>query len=148
MGQPSWRTIATIRVPGGPGRFWTEGLDYVSPGKLYKITVNADANGEDQTWEPEAGAACSADGNSTLTRKEALIIDSCAPGSLIAKVGGSSADTKPDKDKLILLPVGRHCVFSVTELTKCGSLYLGLNDVPASMGKVGGHLEVTISESL
>jgi hypothetical protein len=77
-----------------------------------------------------------------------LTLDACAPGALIAKIGGSTADLKPDKDKLLLFSVGRHCVFSIADGSKVGSLYLGMNDTKETLRKVHGQLEVTIFEAL
>jgi hypothetical protein len=103
----------------------------------------------DQQWTPDAGHPCTADGDPSFTRKAAtLIIDTCATGALIAKVGGSTADIRPDKDKVTLFGVGRHCVFSITDANKTGSLYLGVNDAPESIRRLQGQLEVTISEAL
>lgn len=151
MGNPSWREIKKVKVPNPAGSIWTAALDYVTVNKLYRITVeqvldSSTSTLKEQTWKPESGEACTADGDPSLSRTPGL--DTCAVGSLIGKVGGSSADTKMDAAKLILFSVGRHCVFSVTEATKTGSLYLGINDTTASIPKVDGQLEVTIYEAL
>jgi hypothetical protein len=81
-------------------------------------------------------------------RSGALTLESCAVGALIAKIGGSTADVKPDKDKVVLFSAGRHCVFSIADATKAGSLYLGMNDTKESVAKLQGQLEVTIFEAL
>jgi hypothetical protein len=154
MGQPTWSKIAAVTVPTRAANFWTPALDYLTAGKLYKITVETTADPADpakridQKWGPESGKPCTADGDPIMVRKDSLMIDGCAVGALIAKVGGSAADLKPDKDKTVLFPVGRHCVFSVAEATKCGSLYLGMNDVQASLTKIDGRLEVSVFEGL
>lgn len=154
MGQPTWRKLTKVTVPGRAGTIWTPALDYVTPGRLYKLTVEpragagAGAVAFDQTWKPEAGSDCTADGDLSITRTDPGVIDLCAAGALIAKVGGSSADLKPDKEKSALFAVGRHCVFSVAEPAKCGALYLGVNDAHASIMRIEGQLEVTIHEAL
>ncbi|WP_154073293.1 hypothetical protein [Bradyrhizobium erythrophlei] len=154
MGQPTWRKIATVSVPENKTGLWTPALDYVTQGKLYKITVEMKPDPADetkqvpQTWKPESGRVCTADGDPTIARKDPLMMDSCAAGAMIGKVGGSSADTKADKDKLVLFVVGHHCVFCVSDAAKCGSLYLAVNDVPGSQGRVEGQIEVTIFEAL
>jgi hypothetical protein len=102
----------------------------------------------DQRWVPESGTACTADGDPSLNRNGALIIDGCAPGALIAKIGGSTADLKPDKDKVVLFGVGRHCVFSIGDANKAASLYLGINDTREGICQLQGQLEVTIFEAL
>jgi hypothetical protein len=87
----------------------------------------------DQRWRPESRADCTADGDPSLSRRGTFILDGCPAGTLIAKVGGSTADVSPDKDKTTLFSVGRHCVFSIADATKVGSLYLGMNDVKETM---------------
>jgi hypothetical protein len=154
MGQPTWNTIATVTIPTPATSFWTAALDYLTAGKLYKITVEMKQDPDDaakkidQKWTPESGKPCTADGDPTMVRKGSLTIDGCAVGTLIAKVGGSAADLEPDKAKTVLFPVGRHCVFSIAEPTKCGSLYLGMNDAQANLTKIDGGLEVTVFEAL
>jgi hypothetical protein len=68
-------------------------------------------------------------------------------GALLAKIGGSTADLKPEKDKVVLFAVGRHCVFTV-EATKAGTLYLGVNDTLDCLVRVRGQLEITLPEAL
>ena len=48
-----------------------------------------------------------------MERSDSLLISSAAVGALLAKIGGSTADLKPEKDKMVLFTVGRHCVFTV-----------------------------------
>ena len=168
MGQPSWREIRRLQVPDRPAAMWTPALDHVTPAKLYRITVEPQAGAQqqagpqqpaaaqapappppqDQRWTPAGEQPCTADGSPTLSRNGGLVIEGCAPGALIGKVGGSTADLKPDKDKVILFSVGRHCVFSVTDAVKTGALYLGINDGREGITGVQGQLEVTICEAL
>jgi hypothetical protein len=158
MGQPSWREIKKVKVPGGEKSLWTPALDYITLNKLYRISVEPiiDPNQPNanppvmvaQHWTPESGSKCTADGDVKLSRSGGLVIDGVAPGALIAKVGGGTADLKPDATKTVLFSVGRHCVFSVSEPAKLGALYLGMNDAPGTTASVDGELEVTISESL
>jgi hypothetical protein len=77
-----------------------------------------------------------------------VALDGCTVGALIGRIGGSTADFKADKDKFVLFGVGKYCVFTGPEAMKTGCLYLGINDTPAAMAKVQGHLEVTIWEAL
>src|ERR1700686_430938 len=39
MGQPRWREIKRVIVPGREASLWTPALDYVTPGKLYRLVV-------------------------------------------------------------------------------------------------------------
>jgi hypothetical protein len=195
MGQPTWREIKRVTVPEREESIWTPALDYITPGKLYRILVPAKSVGstaaasalptesrddkasgqagggspqasaaddplapvdtedepgvpsaQDQRWQPESGKECTADGDRRISRNDAIFIEGCASGALIAKVGGSTADLKADKDKLVLFSVGRHCVFSISDPAKAGSLYLGINDT--AVARVRGRLEVTIFEAL
>jgi hypothetical protein len=283
MGQPSWREIKQVRVPEYEGCMWTPALDYVTPGRLYKLTVatppglglvppaappvplaavggaadaapaepapvppeapvhppaaNGDApeaapaepapvppeapvhppaaNGDaaeaappepapvppeapvhppaaagdagappeaaagdaaaaaaappappalgeqhpaadllaalpppTSRWTPEMGKECTSDGDPSLDRHNSVVMDGCAVGALIAKIGGSTADLKPDKEKMLIFGVGRHCVFSVADASKTGSLYLGINDTPQGATRARGRLTVTILEAL
>lgn len=190
MGQPTWREIVKVMVPERPTSLWTPALDYVTPGKLYQIvvealavaqdappvrqeatppekdvvpakpeasSVEADAAAtepprtpelQDQRWKPESGNECTADGDSALSRSVGLTLEGCAVGALIAKIGGSTADLKPDPAKLVLFSVGRHCVFTAPDATKAGSLYLAMNDTRDAVGRVQGRLEVRIFEAL
>jgi hypothetical protein len=90
-----------------------------------------------QQWTPELSGSSTADGVPPAERHGPLFLDGCAGGALIGKIGGSSADLKPDKEKVLLFGAGRHCVFSVAD-GKEGSLYLGINDTAASAGAVKG----------
>lgn len=155
MGQPTWRELGKVKVPEAVTSLWTKALDYVTPGKLYRIVVQPIAatppgmGTTPQTWTPEsATTACTADGDPSLARSDSVMLDTSPAGALVAKVGGSTADVQPDKDKLMVFSAGRHCVFSVADAAKAGSLYLGINDTVSSRAKVQGQLEVSIYEAL
>jgi hypothetical protein len=96
-----------------------------------------------QTWQPEGTKECTADGETALDRT--VLLATAPAGALIAKIGGSSADTTVDK--VPLFAVGRHCVFTV-EAGKAGTLYLGVNDAVGSMARLTGHLTVKLWEAL
>jgi hypothetical protein len=154
MGQRTWRQITTVKVPEREGCAWTPVLDYLTPGKMYRLEVPMQAVAaapaqppQDQKWHPESAGECTADGNPTTERSDSLLIGGAAVGALLAKIGGSTADLRPEKDKTVLFAVGRHCVFTV-EATKAGTLYLGVNDTLGSLIRVRGQLEITLSEAL
>lgn len=141
MGQPTWRNIKTVKVPD-KNKAWTPALDFVTPGKLYRLVAKSD-------WKPESSQKkCDADGDATLTRSGDVVLGTSAIGALIAKIGGSTADLKPDNNKVTLFSAGRYCVFSIADAAKAGPLYLGINDLPSSQTNVEGQIEVTIEESL
>ena len=96
-----------------------------------------------QTWQPEGTKRCTADGETALDRT--VLLPAAPAGALIAKIGGSSADTTVDK--IPLFAVGRHCVFTV-EAGKAGTLYLGVNDAVGSMARLTGSLTVRLWEAL
>ena len=172
MGEPTWRRGKTVIVPEARGRVWTVGLDYVTPGKLYKITVEPapqaaapavhaadlaanppqDPPGNPlQTWKLAEIDRCGADGAPKAKRSGdgTVWLDTCAVGALIAKIGGSAADVKPDAaNKGILFSVGRHCVFVGPEAAKTGALYLGVNDAAANQSDLDGSISATLWEAL
>lgn len=204
MGQRTWREMnlrSGGRVPEREGCIWTPLFDYLTPGKTYRLEVEAvaapapapappapaapvvaaappapeedaepPAPEEDaephapvvaapphapvaapapaqpapalvnQTWQPEGTKECTADGETALDRT--VLLATAPAGALIAKIGGSSADTTVDK--VPLFAVGRHCVFTV----EAGTLYLGVNDAVGSMARLTGHLTVKLWEAL
>jgi hypothetical protein len=162
MGQPTWRKIGTLAVPMQKGCAWTPALDYLTPGRLYKVDVPSalrrteQASGtnqtatDEQTWTPESASPCTADGDMMgLTRKNgAPPLPDVRVGALIARVGGSTADQAGEKERTVLFAVGRHCVFQAPEPPKVGTLYLGINDTPGSASRLEGRLEVEIWEAL
>lgn len=158
MGQPTWRVLEVVTVPVRSGALWTPGLDYLTPGKLYRVAVEPQlpavsppATGgpaEDQQWKPDASVDCTADGNPGLKRQEALIFPPAPAGALIGKIGGSAADLEFDKDRIVVFTVGRHCVFVAPEPPKVGGLYLGVNDTADAATRIAGSLQVTISQAL
>jgi hypothetical protein len=151
----TWRPITTTKIPEREGCAWTPVVDYLVPGKTYRLEVpmrdipaspGAPAKTEDQKWRPESAGECSADGDPEK-QIDNLMISGAAVGALVGKIGGSTADLKPDKDKLVLFTVGRYCVFTV-EAAKAGTLYLGANDTMDSLVRVQGQLEIKLSEAL
>lgn len=174
MGQPTWRDVKTVSVPERTGAIWTPVLDYLTPGRLYRLKVEprppapqqaAPVGGEqggpgqpgaqqpapvEQTWTPEsAPAPCTADGDTSgLARKDPVALSDVRVGALIARIGGSTADHTGDKEKTVVFAVGRHCVFQAPEAPRVGSLYLSINDTTSSAARIDGQLEVKISEAL
>jgi hypothetical protein len=162
MGQPTWRVIKTQLVPERPGCVWTPALDYLTPGRLYKIGVpelpkepaEGDAGDETtvlQTWTPESVTEpCTADGTGAeITRKNGTVpLTDVRVGALIGRIGGSTADHVGQAEKMVLFAVGRYCVFQAPEAPKTGPLYLGVNDTSGSACHLKGQLQVQIWEAL
>jgi hypothetical protein len=113
----------------------------------------SDSNGdnlEEQSWTPVgSNRSCTADGDlSGLSRRDPLIVAGARLGTLICKIGGSTADLTLDPTALPVFPVGRFCVFKAPDETKTGPMFLGINDSPAAAAQVQGSLEVVISVAL
>jgi hypothetical protein len=109
-----------------------------------------DGNLEEQTWTPlGSNSPCTADGDcGGLSRRDALIIPGARLGTLICKIGGSTADLVLDPNFVTVFPVGRFCVFKAPDEGKTGPLYFGINDSSAAAAQVEGSLEVVISVAL
>jgi hypothetical protein len=139
MSKLFWRDLARLKVPTPAGSAWTPALDFLTVNRIYRIRV---ADGE--KWKP-AGAAteCTADGVNAEARDSSLVCAEASYGALIAKIGGSTADKTG-----IVFGVGRHCIRQVTDPTKLGPLYLGMNDSLERMSTVEGQLEVVIDFAL
>ena len=142
MGERNWRELKlrTGKVPERDGCAWTPVYEFLTPGKTYRLEA-------DQKWTPEISGECTADGNPDTKRSDDLLLPGTAAGALIAKIGGSTADLKVDKDKVPLFAAGRYCVFTV-ESGKVGALYLGVNDTNTAAFKVTGNLTVKLWEAL
>jgi hypothetical protein len=160
MAQPIWRKIETDLVVPEPGKQWKLAVDALTAGKLMKVEVVIDANRKpptDGTWKPKDFAQpCSADGDfDGAARASArpagnLLVPSAPPGALIARIGGSTADQTTDtstKPSRLVFSIGRKCIFAVPS-EPTGSLFLGVNDDPARMAAVTGHLVVSIFEAI
>jgi hypothetical protein len=104
---------------------------------------------QEQTWQPEGGAECSADGDPGIVRKTgACPIVEVNGGALIARIGGSTTDGAGDKERSALFSVGRHCVFQAPDNPRIGALYLGMNDTSVNAPMLKGQLKVLIDEAL
>jgi hypothetical protein len=135
-----WRKLKTIKVPDPQGAAWTPALDFMISKRMYRLQVKS---GNQWSLDGAAGA-CTSDGyDGGLPRNGDPVCPGSPLGSLIAKIGGSTADKVG-----IIFAVGRYCVYQATDDTKIGSLYLGANDLPPGMTKVAGQIEVDIEIAL
>lgn len=162
MGQPTWNPNGkTVKVPDRPGSLWTLALDWLTAGKLYRLEVLAVVpppappaapapNPVEQTWTPRGSSGpCTADGDASgLSRRDALLLPEARLGTLIAKIGGSTADSVVDRNITPLFTAGRYCVFKAPDDSKTGPLYLAVNDSPAAASGLTGSLDVVICESM
>jgi hypothetical protein len=155
--QPVWRKVVPdLPVPKDNTKQWTLALEFLTAGKIIKI----EAAGE---WTPTGFTApCTADGDLSGAARGAFtppgnpLVASAPIGALIARIGGSTADTGPDTPPTsspptvparIVLSVGRECVFTVPN-APTGSLFLGINDDPTRMLGITGSQTVNIYEAL
>jgi hypothetical protein len=134
-----WRPAATVKVP--EAKFaWTPALDYLVPNRLYRIRIK-DATAK---WTLDgAKEACGPDGLDVLPRTGDPICMGSPYGILIGKIGGGTADKGGT-----IFPIGRYCVYKVSDPVKPGPLYLGVNDQYEWMTKVTGQIEFEIEISL
>jgi len=166
MPEPIWRKVVTEKqVPEEPGIPWTLVLEYLTPGKLMKIEVVVDAARAPDpvtgTWTPQDfTAACTADGDVKGTaqgnrqQQGTPFLPSASIGALIARIGGSTADTTLDAGTpagtnplRMGFAAGRTCVFSVPQMP-LGALFMGVNDDMKRMAGLQGWLLVNVYEGL
>ena len=86
---------------------------------------------------------CTADGDlvSPLATSNCLNSDGTV-GSLIGKIGGSTAGKKDGK----VFVVGRFCIIDIDDKIK-GPLFLTINDEPYGFGDNSGQLKVSVYET-
>lgn len=134
-----WRPARIVKIPEAAFA-WTPVLDYLLPNRLYRIRVKDAA----AKWTLDgATEACGPDGLDVLPRAGDPVCIGSPFGVLIGKIGGGTADKGGT-----IFPIGRYCVFKVTDPVKPGPLYLGVNDQYERMAKVAGQIEFDIELSL
>jgi len=133
-----WRKLKTITAPQPEGSVWTPALDYLLAKRIYRLKAKG-------TWTVgEAKKECGPDGIDTPEKRTQDLICNGSPfGSLIAKVGGSTADRTG-----FIFAVGRHCVFQIAEDAKTGPLFLGANDLAGILPIVTKQIEIEIEIAL
>ena len=142
MTQPSWReALASLEVPARPaGGIWSLAIDYVTGPRKLKIA----AQGE---WGVTADRLCGPDGDGFASEGLDKCLVTTAPrGSLIAKIGGGTADRSGT-----LYPVGRLSVIELADPSGAnpvrGTLFLTMNDDPARFREHTGTITVQIWEA-
>lgn len=134
-----WRPAASVSVPE-VNFAWTPAIDYVVPNRLYRIRVK---DGTAKWTLVGAPRACGPDGIDVLPRAGDPVCVGSPYGVLIGKIGGGTADKGGS-----IFPIGRYCVFKVSDPVKPGPLYLGVNDQYEKMSGVVGQIEFEIEVSL
>ncbi len=140
--QPSWReAVALVEVPARPeGGLWSVAVEYVTGPHKFKIS----AEGE---WGATHERLFGPDGDGfTSEGVDRCLVTTAPRGSLIAKIGGGTADRSGT-----LYPVGR---LSVIELPDPGgsnpvhgTLFLTMNDDPTRFREHAGSVKVRIWEA-
>jgi hypothetical protein len=121
-------------VKAKPDGLWTKGPLIVGP-TILKIEAKG-------TWRYSATFAepCTADGDLTSPFDlKKCVWDKSPVGSLIGRIGGSSAD----KDPTYVFAVGTSCIRAIDQNTK-GLLFLTINDMWVGFGDNSGELTVNV----
>jgi hypothetical protein len=135
-----WRpiTVAPVKIPDPQASAWTPFHDYFAPNRFYRIKVKTGG-----TWTLNGAAACGPDGIDIPPRSGDPVCPGTPYGALIGKIGGGTADKSG-----LIFPIGRYCIYQITDVTKAGPLYLGANDKYEWMTKVAGQIEVELEVAL
>lgn len=136
----SWRELVKdFAVPAKPNGFWTLVVEYIAGPKKLKLESAGQWNYSEKLKSP-----CGPDGDPHSPTASANCVNPEAPvGSLIGKIGGSTAGTKDGK----IFVVGRLCILDLDEATS-GPLFLSINDEQTGYPDNGGELKVTVYEAL
>jgi hypothetical protein len=156
MTDPSWKKVSCKKVAAKPDGLWNMVVEYVSGPRLLRITV-VDRN--DQTanvtknWKPTADEECSGDGILRTVQSWSPFLLAAAPfGTLIGKVGGSTADLPESSPTAGPYPgrkafaCGQYAVIALASIDS-GPLFLTMNDSPDFFGNHTGELWVQIEEA-
>ncbi len=131
----NWTALETgLSVKAKPEGFWTKG-PLISGPTILKIEASG-------TWSysTKFAKACTADGDllSSFDLKK-CIWDKSPVGSLLGRIGGSSAD----KDPSSVFVVGSSCIRSIDAQTR-GLLFLTINDMWVGFDDNIGELTVNV----
>jgi hypothetical protein len=134
MTKPNWSELVHgVAVPARPAGIWTKVYDYVSGPRRLRFR----ATGQ---WKFAASKQCGPDGD--LSAGTAGLLQSCPVGSLVAKIGGGTADTAAltavagMPTPAFIFPVGSFCTIDLPSGLS-GALFLTMNDSTASDDKKG-----------
>lgn len=127
--------LMTDVVPASPTGLWTPVLEFVEG----PITLKFAASG---TWETVRGRPCGADGEFANDTADDALTTLAPIGTLIAKVGGGTAD-RPQADSKSVFAVGTFCVL-VLGADEKGALFLTMNDRVRGFASHAGQLAVEV----
>jgi hypothetical protein len=151
MTTPAWQKLDLLKVDARPVGLWNLAIEYVSGSRLLRFKVVAlDDLGHifPSVWSPIKATECGADGIVTTPLKTGLLCSGAQYGSLIGKLGGSSADLSNANSagasgNSKVFAVGSYCVMSVGS-SEGGPLFLTMNDSPDGFEGHKGELLVSI----
>lgn len=129
-----WQDAKEIEVEAQTTGAWTLAEEYIRGPATLKIEA------ENTEWEYAHGKKCTADGDlRSLLVSTNTIIPTAPVGSLIAKIGGSTAGFKDGH----LYIIGRMSVLDIDQSTN-GPLFLNINDELTGMWNNSGKIKVKI----
>lgn len=127
-------------VPAVPNGVWTEIIDFVDGGTVLRIAAKPD-----DKWRYAVDRTCGPNGDPAAQIARTRCVFASAPvGSLIGKIGGSTASTSDGT----VFAVGAQCVVKVG--ADGGPLYLTINDEESGMDAESndGSLRVSVQRRL
>ena len=151
MTQPNWSELVTgVTLPARPDGLWTKVCDYVAGPRRLRIRATG-------IWDlaTTPAAPCGPDGNPVSGSTGLLLLPTALPGSLIAKIGGGTADywvpatgasTPATPTSILIFPVGSFCTIDIPSAVS-GALFLTMNDLPNGFPNHGGGISIDIYES-
>jgi len=143
MTQPNWRPVASaLKIPALPeGGIWSVAVEYVTGPRKLKIAARG-------RWSVYAGQDCGPDGDGFAEPVDKCLATNAPRGSLIAKIGGGTAERSG-----AILPVGRLTVIELPDPSAAGvtpvrgPLFLTMNDDPSKFADHSGEIEIDIWEA-
>jgi hypothetical protein len=152
MTNPSWRAITRAKVPAKAEGLWTMVVEHVAGPRLLRISVQE----KDQAgaalptqWKFTATEQCTANGQLRNAACTNALITTAPCGSLIGKIGGSTADMPEEKGVYTgrkVFTVGTYCVVQLAAADS-GAVFLTMNDAPENFKDHDLDLHVLIEEA-
>ena len=140
MTQPSWQEPGeSVEVPGRPeSGIWTVAIEYVNGPRKLKISASG-------SWGITSERIYGPDGDGFASGTDQCLVVTAPRGSLIAKIGGGTADLAGT-----VYPIGRLAVIDLPDAAGGspirGMLFLTMNDDPSRFRDHFGQLTVQIWE--
>ena len=152
MTNPSWRKITIAKVAAKPDGLWSMVVEHIAGPRLLRFRVlDIDDAGAPAPveWQIAPGVLCKGNGDLREAADKASLIATAPRGSLIGKLGGSTADLPEAQGAYNgskVFTVGSYCVVSLSS-NDMGALFLTMNDAPESFKDHDLELLVLIEEA-